>query len=346
MVIRSSSKIHCLSFLLAIFFISAVASLNWSASLPSNTGGRSDEISPRTSNVVIDKVYEFTTSNPLKSFSNIEFTSQYLYYFYFRMVTPHECELQIRITDPEESTFNVFYDDSFSQEEGLHQFPFGVAINGPHDIHFEVATTYNINIYIKIERTVKCLHDIIPSQDLSNIRMYGVRKFETFSSELKEIELDSDTDYEIYITRVSPISIAIVDNQVNFNYSIEDKERNVKFVFNWKNLPLMPIGEVTRFSFGTSNGGPYEMNLSVYYEFNPVNIAYAILYDHDISEEIDGNQTDSIINERDFSNFLVNIPIEHAALFIGGIGIMALVAFGLVTKNRRKKKNNFGIFKP
>ncbi|MBN1801096.1 MAG: hypothetical protein JW891_06275 [Candidatus Lokiarchaeota archaeon] len=294
--------------------------------------------------ILIDKVYEFTTDNPVKKFEDLEMIAEYRYFLYFKMVTPHQCNLIISIIDPNGTTYDAFNDSNFNQEEGLRSVPFGVAITGGHDLYFEVNASYNVNVYIRIEREIKCLYDVFSSQASGNVILYGVHKFENALIDTQNVTLQSDTEYAIYLARVSPISTAIVENQVKFNYSLTDIERQTVFELNWKNLALAPIGEVTKYSFGTANGGQYKCNLNVKCEYNPVNIAFAIVYDHEISNELEENQTEIIPSDGASQNVLVSLSPLQVVIFVGAFGVIVFGAIVGVARSRKKRNTTISKF--
>ncbi|MFX1273625.1 MAG: hypothetical protein ACFFAT_01165 [Promethearchaeota archaeon] len=289
---------------------------------------------PKTSDVIlIDKVYNFTTWRPWKMLEDISFTAEYNHYVYFQIVTPYVCAITVTIFDPEGSVYDVYYRGEFSQESGMLSFPFGAAITGPHDILFELELEYNLNIYIKIEQAAKCLYDVLSQREIQNLKQYGVAKFENYPPLLKNVIIESDVAYTLYFTRVTPITVKLPNN-VRYNYSLKDTDQDILFEINWQDDPLAPIGSVTEYSFGTAHGGPYVTNLTIDYVFNPVNIAFAIVYDHKISGEIDGNATDPGGTEGSNLNF--SIPVELATGTIIGIGALTFIALGVVISKRRE----------
>ena len=289
----------------------------------------------KTSDVtLIDKVYTFTITSPSKVLEEIPFQATYKYYIYFQVVTPHECEITVTIFDPEGSQFDVYHEENFTQEDGLANFPFGAALTGPHDIQFDVNLSFNLNMYIKIEETIQCLYDVFSWQESQKVRQYGVIKFEDSPPLIRNLVLESDVAYTLYLSRVTPLSDLLPDYIVHYEYTLLDDDQDTIFIINWKDTPLAPINDVTAYSFGTAHGGPYQTNLTVEYDYNPVNIAYAIIYDYKISGDIDENDTLPDGSQDSLLSF--KIPVEMATGTFIVIGALLLVATGMTIIKRRK----------
>ncbi len=289
---------------------------------------------PRTSDItLIDKVYSFSPGQGWKLLEGLPFKAHYTYYVYFKIVTPHECNLTITLIDPEGSIYDAYYDDYFSQGDGMRYFPFGAALGGSHDILFELDLDYTLNMHVKVEESVKCLHDVFSWQDAQNIKQYGVAKFEQSLPLIKNVVLEADAAYTLYFARVSPITGAISHIIVCYEYSMMDVDQALLFDVNWRHDPLKPIGEVSLYSFGTARGGPYMSNLTIHYDENPVNIAFAIIFDHDISGGIDENNTTE--DGREASTLKFTIPLELSTLTLIAIGAATFIAIGVVATRRR-----------
>ena len=155
---------------------------------------------------LIDKVYTFTTGLPSKMLFNLPFRATYKYYIYFQVVTPHECEITVTLFDPEGSQYDVYYENNLTQEEGLKHFPFGAALTGSYNVSFELGIEYNLNMYIKIVETIQCLYDVFHWQEVQNIKQYGVAKFEDSPPLIRNLVLESDVAYTLYLSRVTPLS--------------------------------------------------------------------------------------------------------------------------------------------
>jgi len=289
----------------------------------------------KTSDItLIDKVYTFTITSHSRMLEDVPFQATYKYYIYFQVVTPNECEITVTIFDPEGSQYDVFHEDNFTQEDGLVHFPFGAALTGPHDIQFDVDLTFNLNMYIKIEETIQCLYDVFNWQESQTVRQYGVVKFENSPPFIRNLVLESDVAYTLYLSRVTPLSDLLSDYTIHYDYTLLDDDQDILFIINWKDPPLAPIHEVSTHSFGTAHGGLYQTNLTVDYDYNPVNIAYAIIFDHKISSEIDENDTLPDGCQNSLLSF--KIPVE---LFTGtmiGIVVILIAVIGIAITKRRE----------
>ena len=122
---------------------------------------------PRTSSVVVDKVYTFLF--PTDTFSEVySLERHYFYYIYIELVTPHNVStMRIRIWDPDDKQYNIFESEMFFEPEYGRYFeiPFGTVKTGDYEIEFYSLSDYNYNLHILIEKGPKCLFDKIDTQE-------------------------------------------------------------------------------------------------------------------------------------------------------------------------------------
>ncbi|MFX1275897.1 MAG: hypothetical protein ACFFBP_06770 [Promethearchaeota archaeon] len=279
--------------------------------------------------LLINKVYNFTIGNSLKRFENIPFKEEFNYTIQFKILTPHSCNITITIIDPENSIYDVFYKVNFNHENGSSFLHYGAAATGPHTIIFDLDIDYNLNMYIKIEETVKCFYNVFLSQEIDNIKQYGIAKFEDSTSLIKNLVLETDISYKLYFALVSPISNKLINQEIDYDFYLTDLAQDILYDINWKHLLLTNIGEVSNFSFGVANGGVYMTNLTLQYDLNPVNIAFAIIYDFNIIEESD--EDDSILEG---SRLRFSIPAELVIGTMIGFGCLIFIAIGIILNKR------------
>ena len=285
--------------------------------------------------ILIDKVYTFSIDTPYINLTNLSFQAKFNYYIYIQIVSPHECTVRIKLKDPDGDEYDLFC-KYMSQSDGISEVPFGTTLTGEHDISIYLETSHNLNIHVRIERGVNCLHDVLSPNQLGNLIQYDVIKFQDSSIQLDYALLETDAVYKFYFSRVSAISIEY-DNNVSYSYSILD-DQGMSFSINWKNDQLEGISGVSMYEFGTASAGIYTTNLSINCNVNQVNIAYAIIFDHVIGGAIENTTPPG---DGNIFNELASLPEEWVigtAIFIGCT--MAILSVMLVNN---RKKNTVGL---
>jgi len=283
--------------------------------------------------IITDKVYNFTVEDPILIFDDvILFEKPYYYDIKVVVVTPHICDLNITLFDPENDPYEITYESNMVQDD-YRIIPFGTALTGNYTIIFEAILTENLNIHVKIEKWIKCLYDVIPSEEQQKIIHYDVRKFRNETTIVFNSTLKSDWYYKFYFQRVSPISVKLsnyvvmdhdIVSSINIPYTIY---RNVSLAFN-----------ITSYRFGTAVEGLYTMNITIYCEVPSVNIVFAIVERFRIADEIDPNDDDPPppIPGNNTSGIDVIIPIAWTIGMIVFVG-SAVVIPVLIIVNRKKK---------
>ena len=288
--------------------------------------------------VLIDKVYSISIDNPCLNFTNLSFQAEFNYYLFLQIVSPHECTVRVILNDPEEDSFDLFC-KFMKQSDGISEIPFGTSLAGKHAISILLDTSYNLNIYVRIEKGSKCLHDVLSSKQLTNVIQYDVIKFQDSSIQIDYAYLETDSVYKIFFGRVSPISIEY-DNNVTYAYSLFDAE-GIEYCINWKNESLEGIGLVTVHDFGTASAGIYITNLTINCNVEFVNVAYAIVYDHVIGDGTVENNTNP--EDDNTRNEIILIPEEWmigTTIFIGATLAILIV---MLVNNRKKNSVSLNI---
>ena len=173
-----------------------------------------------------DKIYAFLAPSDVLTFEDQYFEEHYTYYIWVEIVTPHNCTLTITLWDPEGKQFDLFASDVYLEPEGkdYHEIPFGCAVGGNYTIEFATVSSVNLNIYIRIEKWVKCLYDKILSEELQDMILYDVVRFYDGMVITPTIEFRTDYLYRFYFGRVSAISAA-ESNFVSLNFTLIDPRR-------------------------------------------------------------------------------------------------------------------------
>ncbi len=308
-----------------------------------------EKLHPHTSNgeILVDKVFNFTIDRDYVTFSNnIYFIKPYTYYISFEIVTPHECDMNISLWDPEYDKYDIY--DSRLNTTLLTQFeyqeiPFGVALNGNYTIKFQAYLIENLNIHIKIINSgLQCLQDIIEPSAFNNKIFYQVNKFKNGGNNpLHNVTLKSDTLYRFYFGRYSPIAyLAKSETRIYFNITSSiDIEYKI-----YVNKTLSGVCQVEFFDFGTAVDGIYIINMTIYCMVPCVNIAYAIVEESKIADGNNPNDPepppDNPVNNTK-SGIEVSIPVQFTVGTLAFIG--CIVSIPIIIVVYQKRKNSIGV---
>lgn len=281
-----------------------------------------------------DKVYAFLAPSDILVFEDLYFEQYYTYYIWVEIVTPHNCTLTITLWDPDGKQFDLFEHDVYFEPKGsdYHEIPFGCAIGGNYTIEFTTSSTDNLNIYIRIEKWIKCLYDKILSEELQDMILYDVTRFHSGMTISPTVTFKTDYLYRIYFGRVSPISAA-ESSLVSLNFSLIDPDMIDYTMFT--NETLEPVIDVNRIYFGTATEGEYTLNIEIKSDVAYTNIGYAIIELHKISHVIDPNQTDPT-NSTSSPTSIFQMPIEWTVGLVAffGVGIIGLIIMVVKSKNK------------
>ncbi len=295
-----------------------------------------------TSDILVDKVYNFTVDRPFVYFQeNLFFEGSYNYYITLCIVTPHSCDMNITLWDPEGDEYRLSYEESMIQND-YREIPYGVVISGNYSILFSAILTENLNILINIERGGRCLFDKIQSEELNYIISIDVLKFYNGSHFSHLLTLKTDMYYRFYFGRVSPISIKL-SCYTALTHSIIDETQGILFSI-YTNDTVGSPKNVTSYQFGTAIQGEYRLNLTIFCNVKVINLAYAVIEKQKISDETDPNDDDPPPTPdvpHNGTGILVFIPKEWTIAMIVFAG--AGVAIPVLIIIYRKKKNPTGI---
>jgi len=331
-----STKIKKFFFLLIFLFSFLISSSIINAS---NSGEFDSRVSRlNTSDItLIDKVYTFTVEEPNLLFNDLIFEKFYTYYFSVTVVSPHVCAMDIMLWDPTGDKYYLSFEENMAQGDE-REIPFGTAMKGEYDIQFSAKLTENMNIRVKIERGVKVLYDKIMAQEQSKIMYYNVSKVSDGALLTKDLLFNTDKSYKFYFSRVSAISkkFGASSYYVLMDHFIQDPE-GIRFKI-YRNEEIAGPNNITKYKFGTQITGYYIVTIIINCQVDWVNIAYAVVDDGHISDEIEQEYpVNNTTNSTAANNVRIYIPQGWAIgvfVFFGamiGIPIMVVV--------NRKKKN-------
>ncbi|MFX1377918.1 MAG: hypothetical protein ACFFA4_02395 [Promethearchaeota archaeon] len=287
--------------------------------------------------ILTDKVYNFTVEDPILIFNEIIFFEKPFYYdIIVGVVTPHICDMNITIIDPEDDPYEITYETNMIQDD-YRTTPFGTALTGNYTIIFKAILTENLNIHIKIEQGIKCLYDIMPSDEQQKINYYDVRKFKNETNIVFNTTLKSNWYYKFYFQRVSPISIKLS----NFVVIAHDIVSSIGIPYKiYRNESL----GILVYRFGTSVEGLYIMNITIYCQVPNVNIAFAVVERHRIADDNDPNDEDpppDVPGNNTNEGIDILIPTEWTIGMIVFVGSAVSIPVLIIVS--RKKKNTTGI---
>jgi hypothetical protein len=286
-----------------------------------------------------DKVYVFLAPTDTLVFDDLYFEQYSTYFIWVEIVTPHNCTLTITLWDPDGKQFDLFEHDVFFEPKGsgYHEIPFGCAIEGNHTIEFTTTSTDNLNLYIKIEKWIKCLYDKILAEELPNMILYDVTRFYDGMTISPTIEFKTDYLYRFYFGRVSAISAA-QSSFVSLNFSLIDPELILYTMFT--NEELEPVTDVNRIYFGTAVGGEYTLNIEIESDVVYANIGYAVIQISKISDLVDPNRTDPT-NTTNTPRDMFSISPGWTTGFILFFGAMITIVVVIVVKSKNKNIARF-----
>jgi len=293
-----------------------------------------EEIPQTSSPPLIDKVYTFLAPDDFLSFSDLYFEKNYNYYILVEMVTPHNCTLNVSLWDSDNFRYDLFSNSMTYEPQAWQsfEFPFGTVKAGNYSLLLSTESTLNFNLHIKIKQHVKCLYDIMSTQDINNLVHYRVTRFTDGMQIEHSLTLKTDMSYKLFIGRVSSISM-LNSNEVQLDYEISDPF-DISFQI-YVNETMLAIGEVNKFDFGTSTEGIYTINITIYCAVEYVNIAYSIVEDYQISDVIDGNETDPANQTTPSGFFSLPLGWTTGLIVFGGIMIGTLI---VLVNGRHKKR--------
>jgi hypothetical protein len=290
-----------------------------------------------SSQILIDKVFTFLAPNDSLIFDDLVLVEEFCYYLTVEIVTPHNCMINITIIDPEEFQYNIFNTEvNVSQDDGWFEVPFGTVMSGNYSVLMEVITVLNLNIHFQLQKEHKCLFDIIPPNLLGALKFYEVSRYTDGMELAHNVQLRTDYSYRCYIGRVSSIGGKPIKREISTFFTFTDPN-SVEFQI-YDNESLVAIGEVLQFDFGTAMSGIYSFNLAIENNVECVNIAYAIVEDFRLSDEINGTTPPHDPNNN--GTTLRGIVIMPSEFIIGAVIICScLTGITIIIIAYKQKKN-------
>ena len=291
--------------------------------------------------LLVDKVFTFLAPSDVQQFEDLYLYAGINYYVLVEIVTPHNCEINVTVVDPESDVYQIFKTEvNVSQGDQWFEIPFGTALSGNYTFVFSVIAELNLNLYVKISFDLedKCLYDIMSPEYIANLKLYQINKFYDGTEVEHNVMLKTDVSYKFHIGRVSAIGDEPIRREVGVYYDVTDPD-DVEFTI-YVNKTLESVGEVLHFNFGTAVGGVYTVKIKIVCMVDVVNIAYAIAEDYSISSVINGTEPDPEPTNGTIRGYFY-VPIEWTLGFVATAGLIvgALIVMGSV----RKKKSSVSL---
>jgi hypothetical protein len=286
--------------------------------------------------LLVDKVFTFLAPNDIQQFDDLFLYEELNYYVLVEIVTPHDCEINVTVVDPNSDIYQIFKTEvNISQGDQWFEIPFGTALSGNYTFIFSVIAELNLNVYVKIsfDSEDKCLYDIMSPEYIANLKLYQVNKFYDGTEVEHNIMLKTDVSYKFHIGRVSAIGGEPISREVGVNYDLTDPD-GIEFTI-YANQTMKNVGEVLHFNFGTAVGGVYTVKIRIYCKVDVVNVAYAIAEDYSISTGINGTEPDPEPTNGTIQGYFY-VPIEWTLGFVVSAGLIvgALIVIGSVRRKR------------
>ncbi|MCJ7650434.1 MAG: hypothetical protein MUP85_17635 [Candidatus Lokiarchaeota archaeon] len=284
---------------------------------------------------LVDKIFTFEIGGDPLNLSDILLLEEFTYETFVQLVTPHSCNMTVRIYDPDEKLFTVC--DSVLQQVpndlSYENIPFGTAIAGNHTFSFEVKSIFNVNVLIRIEKKDMCLKDKISEWDPINFVLYEVTRFNTEQPYIThQFPLLSDHEYKFYIGRVSAEgNLSTMDH---IDLTVFDPNDLPFAVF--LNTSLAGVSEINSFLFGTSQVGTYSIRIEIYVDIGHenLNVAYAMVNKGVIASGEDPTDVNGTIPSDNTRIFLPTETLMVAGMSVGGV----MVVIGVMMIFRKRKE--------
>ena len=185
--------------------------------------------------ILYDEIHTFNPPGNLLIIDALFFQEKWYYELSFEVVSPHQCQTNISIIDPDGFCYNIY---SGIIQEKLFSFSFGATCSGLHSLNIELKTNDTLNFRVEVKK----IGEIIDIHAISG-RIIEAKTFR-FSPNVSRhkvaFRLDKHNLYSIELFKITPIPL---DSQPFINVSIQDSrfqtfslyqgtlEKNLEFKF-------------------------------------------------------------------------------------------------------------------
>lgn len=276
---------------------------------------RNNQLNLNTSSeeVIWDSTHIVFSPNDQVFLQDLFFEEDWMYDFYLEVVTPHQCEVNMTVTDPEGYQYKIFQGTIDQQQKEIQ---FGMVIEGAYNITMDVSTEFTLNLHLRIERTVSFMDPFDQDNDILAFNSFRFSENEP----LREVPilLEPNSSYTFTIALVSPlINILPV-----LNTFIDDPAENHFIIYQDQALNEFYL----TFQFQTINYGNHKLQVLIDIVEICLNLIVVVMLDN----------SDPPINNDPPPRSILYMPLEVQVISIGII-IFAILLVLLMKKSSRKE---------
>lgn len=304
-------KLHSEHILIGIIMI--VLILSQFQFQPNKTNNFNQNLNNSSEEVIWDSTHTVFSPNDHVFLSDLFFEEDWIYDFYLEVITPHQCEINISLTDPEGYQYEIFQG---MVDQELKEIQLGMVIEGDYNLTLEVSTEFTLNLHLRIERTVSLMDLVDQDNDILNFNSFRFSENEP----LRELPilLDPNSSYTFKFAIVSPlINILPV-----LNTFIDDPAENHFIIY--QDLILNEF--FFTFSFQTINYGIHKLQVVINVLGACLNLIVVAMLD---------NSDPPIINDPPPQSTLY-MPIEIQVVSMG-VFIFAILIAIIMKKSSRNE---------
>ena len=307
-------KLHSEHILIGIIMIALVLSQFQFQFQPKMTDNFNLNLNASSEEVIWDSTHTVFSPNDQVFLPDLFFEEDLMYDFYLEVITPHQCEINMSLTDPEGYHYEIFQG---IVDQEVKEIQFGNVIEGAYNITLEVSTEFTLNLHIKIERTVSFM-DLF-DQDSDILAFNSFRFSENEPIRELPILLDPNSSYTFKFALVSPfINILPV-----LNTFIDDPAENHFIIYQ----ALILNEFYLTFSFQTINHGIHKLQVLINALEACLNLIVVVMLDN----------SDPPINNDPPPQNTIYMPIEIQVVSMG-VFIFAIL-LGIIMK--KSSRNEF-----
>jgi len=274
---------------------------------------KSFNLNTSSEEVIWDSTHTVFSPNDQVFLQDLFFEEDLMYDFYLEVVTPHQCEINMTVTDPEGYPYKIFQGTVDQQQKVIH---LGMVIEGAYNITLEVTTEFTLNLHLRIESTVSFMELFDQNNDILAFSSFRFSENEP----LRELPilLDPNISYTFIVALVSPlINILPV-----INTFIDDPAENHFIIYQDQALNEFYL----TFQFQTINCGIHKLQVLIDIVETCLNLIVVVILD---------NSDPPINNDPPPQNTLY-MPLEIQVVSIG-IFIFTILLVFLMKKSSRNE---------
>jgi len=254
--------------------------------------------------IIWDSTHTVFSPNDQIFLQDLFFEEDWMYDFSLEIVTPHQCEINMTLTDPSGYHYTIFQG---TVDQQLKEIQVGMVNEGAYNITLDVITQFTLNLHLKIKRSVNFL-DLFDQND----EIFALNSFRFSQSEsLREVSvsLNPNFSYTIIIALITPL----VNTLAIINTFIDDPFDNHFIIYQDQALNEFFL----TFHFQTINLGIHQLQVLIDNLETCLNLIVVVALD---------NSDPPISNDPPPGNTLY-MPIEIQAISFGIFLFAVLLAF-------------------